>query len=181
MDEESRKRMQGRWLYRGRERPAWATSPQPGQESVWDYPRPPIVVDDHRHIEIRFADTLIAATDSARRVLETGSPPTVYLPPTALQVGCLWSDSRSFCEWKGLARYFGVRVGHRTVSHAGWCYPQPCPPFQDIGGYLAFYPARVECYVDDERVLPQPGGFYGGWVTAEIVGPFKGGPGTADW
>ncbi|MGD2138481.1 MAG: DUF427 domain-containing protein [Gammaproteobacteria bacterium] len=170
------------WQLRGQKRPAGAVEPGPGQESVWDYPRPPVIVDDARLVQVRLDDTLIAETRAARRVLETASPPTFYLPPGSLQCDCLRPDSASsFCEWKGRAAYFSVCVGERCAGNAAWSYPDPLPEFDAIRDYLAFYPDRLACYVDGQRASAQAGGFYGGWITGEIVGPFKGEPGTSGW
>ena len=163
------------WRYRGQERPEFARSPGPGQESVWDYPRPPRIVPDPRHVEVRFEDRLIAETTNAVRVLETASPPTFYLAPADVHVEWLVeSGARSMCEWKGGAVDFDLIDGPRSVA---WCYPQVFPEFESIAGWFAFYPARLECFVAGERVRPQPGGYYGGWITDEIVGPVKGEPG----
>ncbi|MCG6866640.1 MAG: DUF427 domain-containing protein [Thiogranum sp.] len=171
------------WRHRGQGRPAGAPEPGAGQESVWDYPRPPVIVDDTRLVQVRFNDTLIAETRAARRVLETASPPTFYLPPESVNSDCLRPESgvSSFCEWKGTASYFSVCAGKGCVKHAAWSYCEPFAGFSGIRGYLAFYPDRLECYVDGERVRAQAGGFYGGWVTGKIVGPFKGEPGTLNW
>jgi uncharacterized protein (DUF427 family) len=157
--------------------------PGPGQESVWDYPRPPRVEPVARHIQVVFDDVVIADTHRARRVLETSHPPTYYIPPDDVRMEHLAQTARSsWCEWKGQARYYTVRVGDRTARDAAWAYPSPAPGFEEIRDHLAFYPAKMDaCYVDGERVQPQPGGFYGGWITADVVGPFKGGPGTSGW
>ena len=168
------------WLYRGQERPAFATRPGPGQESVWDYPRPPVVVPDHRLVEVRAAGVLIASTSRALRVLETASPPTFYLPPGDVDLEQLVrSAGSSFCEWKGEAVYWAVR--RQASTPVGWSYEDPCEPFRAIAGALSFYPGRVECRVAGQLVVPQPGGFYGGWVTEDVVGPFKGEAGTGHW
>jgi uncharacterized protein (DUF427 family) len=170
------------WRLRGQTRPRGAVEPGPGQESVWDYPRPPVIVDDTRLVQVRLNDLLIAETHAARRVLETASPPTFYLPPDSVQCDCLRAESgSSFCEWKGRASYFSVCAGEDCVKNAAWMYPEPYAEFITIKGYLAFYPGRVACYVDGQRVSAQAGGFYGGWITDEIVGPYKGEPGTSGW
>ena len=182
MNNDDLKRARGSWVLRGRARPAAAVEPGPGQESVWDYPRPPAIVDDTRLVQVRLNDVLVAETRAARRVLETASPPTFYLPPESLQSDCLRPDSgSSFCEWKGPASYFSVCAASDCVRHAAWSYPAPFDEFAAISNYLAFYPGRLECYVDGERVRAQAGDFYGGWITAEIVGPFKGEAGTSGW
>ena len=175
-------RARSTWQFRGQARPAGAVEPGPGQESVWDYPRPPAIVGDNRLVQVRLDGTLVAETRNAKRVLETASPPTFYLPPESVGLAYLRPDAgHSFCEWKGRASYFSVCVGDRCAEQAAWCYPEPLAPFNAIKDYLAFYPGRVACYVDGQRVRAQAGGFYGGWITPEIVGPFKGEPGTGGW
>ncbi|MDT8387316.1 MAG: DUF427 domain-containing protein [Thiogranum sp.] len=175
MHSDDLERARGAWKFRGQERPQGAEEPGPGQESVWDYPRPPAVVDDRRRIQVRLNGVLIAESQAARRVLETASPPVFYLPPDALQCDCLRPESKtSFCEWKGRASYFSVCVDAHCVEHAVWTYADPFPEYAAIKAYLAFYPSLLECYVDDQRVRAQTSGYYGGWITDEIVGPFKG-------
>ena len=182
MDNDDLKRARGAWQLRGKTRPAGAIEPGPGQESVWDYPRPPRIVDDTRLVQIRLNEVLIAETRAAKRVLETASPPTFYLPPDSVHCDCLRPDTESsFCEWKGQATYFDVCVEKHSAKHAAWSYPEPFAEFTAIRNYLAFYPGQLECYVGGERVRAQAGGFYGGWITGEIVGPFKGEPGTSGW
>lgn len=157
--------------------------PGPGQESVWDYPRPPRVEDVAKHIQVIFNNTLIAETHRARRVLETSHPPVYYIPPDDIKLEYLQPVARtSWCEWKGQAGYYSVVVGDRQVNDAAWFYPRPTPGFEAIRGYVAFYPHLMDaCYVDGEQVQSQAGGFYGGWITGDIVGPFKGEPGTQGW
>ena len=182
MDEDQLQRARGAWRHRGRKRPDGAVEPGPGQESVWDYPRPPAVVEDSRPVQVWMAGVLVAHSQAAKRVLETASPPVFYLPPEAVRRDLLRPESRTtFCEWKGRARYLRVCVADHCVEHAAWCYPEPLAGYEAITDYVAFYPGRVECYVDGQRVRSQQGGFYGGWVTDEIVGPYKGEPGTLDW
>ena len=168
------------WQYTGQKRPPFAREPGPGQESVWDYPRPPSLVPDQRHVVVHRGDQVLADTQRSIRVLETASPPTFYLPPEAIDLDALQIvPGSSFCEWKGAARYWALRAQPEQII--GWDYAEPNLAFQDIAGYLAFYPGRIDCFVDGERVQPQAGGFYGGWVTSEIVGPYKGEPGTGSW
>lgn len=168
------------WNFRGQERPDFAIKPETGQESVWDYPRPPALVECSRRIRVESADGLIASTNRSLRMLETASPPTFYLPPCSVDQSSLIAvNGTSFCEWKGAAKYFALRSDPETP--VAWCYPEPMPTFQGIRDYLGFYPGRVSCFVDDERVQAQAGNFYGGWITADIVGPFKGDPGTQGW
>lgn len=176
-------RARAKWRHKGERRPGFALIPGPGQESVWDYPRPPRLAPDGRHIVVVAADTTIADTHRAVRVLETGGPPTFYLPPEHVREDLLVAEPQTttFCEWKGLAEYFSVLAGGRAIRGAAWRYAHPYEAFQAIAGYVSFYPGKVLCYADGERVRPQPGRYYGGWVTSEIVGPFKGEPGTEDW
>jgi len=157
--------------------------PGPGQESVWDYPRPPRLEATSKRIQIVLADVTIADTDRALRVLETSHPPVYYLPPDGVARKYLRpAQGVSLCEWKGEASYYDIVVGERVVAQAAWTYRQPSPAFAAIAGYIAIYPGKMdECYVDDERVRAQPGDFYGGWITSDIVGPFKGEPGTWGW
>lgn len=157
--------------------------PGPGQESVWDYPRPPRLEATPRRIEAVFAGVVIADSVSAFRVLETSHPPSYYVPrEDCLAVALVASAGSSHCEWKGAASYLTVRAGGRVAERAAWFYPSPTHPYAAIRDHVAFYPARMdECRVDGERVRPQEGGFYGGWVTSDIVGPLKGAPGTAGW
>ncbi len=157
--------------------------PGPGQESVWDYPRPPRLEPVRKHIQIVLNGVTLADTRRAYRVLETSHPPVYYLPPDDIQMQYLSSaPGGSFCEWKGEARYYTIAVGDRTEEAVAWYYANPSPEFAPLQNYVAFYAGRMDaCTVDGERVTPQPGGFYGGWITAEIVGPFKGGPGSMGW
>ena len=153
------------------------------RESVWDYPRPPRLEPSTRQVRIEFAGEIIADTIHAYRVLETSHPPTWYIPPTDVKKTVLVpSRSQSFCEWKGVASYVSLRIGSRESRDAAWLYAAPTPAFACIRGYYAFYPSRVDaCYVDEHPVAAQEGDFYGGWITPDIAGPFKGGPGTRGW
>ncbi len=170
------------WQHRGQERPAFAIEPGDGQESVWDYPRPPELVADRRLVEVRVGELLIARTRGALRVLETASPPTFYLPAGDVRTDLLQrAGGQSFCEWKGRASYFDLGAPSGVIAQAAWSYEQPLEAFARITGHISFYPGRIACYVDGEAVRPQAGGFYGGWVTAEIVGPYKGEAGTGGW
>jgi uncharacterized protein (DUF427 family) len=157
--------------------------PGPGQESVWDYPRPPRLEDSPKHIQIIFNDVVIADTHQAKRVLETSHPPVYYISPEDMQMQYFTRTNRStFCEWKGQAAYYTLTVGDRTESNVAWFYPNPVPAFAGLKDYIALYPSRMDaCYVDGEKVTAQPGDFYGGWITKAIVGPFKGGTGTWGW
>ncbi|CDJ99514.1 conserved hypothetical protein [Microbacterium sp. C448] len=155
----------------------------PGQESVWDYPRPPRVERVDAAVTIVLGGVRILDTSDVVRVLETSHPPVYYVPIADFTDGALVPASgSSFCEWKGAARYFDVVVGGAVVPRAGWNYPTPSPGFEVLADRVAVYAADMdECTVDGERVVPQPGGFYGGWITAAIAGPFKGVPGSNGW
>ncbi|MBM3670589.1 MAG: DUF427 domain-containing protein [Actinobacteria bacterium] len=152
-------------------------------ESVWDYPRPPRLEPTERHLKVVLGGEVVAETRRAYRVLETSHPPNYYFPPADVKEGVLSrSKGSSFCEFKGRAHYFDVRGGDRTTTDGAWGYDTPSHAFEAIKGYVCFYASRMdECYVDDELVTPQPGDFYGGWITTDIQGPFKGGPGTRGW
>jgi len=157
--------------------------PGPGQESVWDYPRPPRLEPAGVHITVHFAGELIVDTRNALRMLETSHPPTYYLPPGDVAMDFLKPITKSsFCEWKGQARYFDIVAGDRRAEAAAWSYPLPSKAFPELKDHLAFYVASMDaCLVDGEPAKPQPGGFYGGWVTSKVVGPFKGIPGSWGW
>jgi len=150
--------------------------PQPGQESVWDYPRPPKLEPTNKLIEVIFNGVAIARTNKAYRVLETSHPPVYYLPPSDIQMQYLQLEpDHSFCEWKGTASYYSLNVNGKTAKKCAWFYPEPTPSFTPIKNYIAFYARPMDaCYVNGELVTPQPGNFYGGWITADIVGRFKG-------
>jgi uncharacterized protein (DUF427 family) len=157
--------------------------PQPHQESAWDYPRPPRLEPTTKHIQIIFNGVLIADTRNAKRVLETSHPPSYYIPPEDVLMQYLHlGNSRSLCEWKGAASYYSLIVGEKTIENAAWFYANPTSAFEAIRNHLAFYPHDMDaCFVDGERAQPQPGRFYGGWITQDIVGPFKGEPETMGW
>jgi uncharacterized protein (DUF427 family) len=158
-------------------------TPGTDQESVWDYPRPPRVEDTSKHLRVVFNGTVVAETRRAKRVLETSHPPVYYIPPEDIKMEYLSRTSRTtYCEWKGRAAYYTLSVGDKRIEDAAWYYPDPTPGFEAIKDHLAFYPDLMDaCYVDGERVQAQAGGFYGGWITSDIVGPFKGDPGTWGW
>ena len=154
-----------------------------GQESVWDYPRPPRVEAVSSLVEVVLGGEVVARTARALRVLETSHPPTYYIPMDDFAEGSLVpAAGTSFCEWKGDASYFDVQGGGVVAKSAAWHYPEPTSAFAELKGHAAVYPGAMDrCLVDGEVVRPQPGGFYGGWVTSRVVGPFKGGPGTQHW
>ncbi len=169
------------WQYTGQERPPFAEAPGPGQESVWDYPRPPALRVCDALVEVVADRTRLASTRSAFRVLETASPPTFYLPADCVDWAQLVrAQGSSFCEWKGAATYWAL-ADAPDGQVVGWSYESPSQSFSAIAGFVSFYPGRVACFVDGERVKPQPGGFYGGWITSAVVGPFKGEQGTGGW
>lgn len=169
------------WEYTGHNRPPFAEEPGPGQESVWDYPRPPKVEACQRLIEVRYHDVVIARSSETYRVLETASPPTFYIPEKDIDWSQLVESSeQSFCEWKGKASYWKL-TRESSGQPVAWQYNEPLPGFEMLQGYVSFYPGRVDCYVDGEPVQAQHSAFYGGWVTNEVVGPFKGDPGTGNW
>lgn len=157
--------------------------PTEGQESVWDYPRPPRVEASSQHIQVIIDGLIIADTRRAKRVLETSHPPVYYIPPEDVRLEHLVRNSHSsFCEFKGMAAYYDLAQVGKHVSNIAWFYPQPTLAFAALTDHLAFYPSKVDaCLVDGELVQPQDGDFYGGWITRNIVGPFKGGPGTWGW
>jgi len=157
--------------------------PGPGQESVWDYPRPPRLEPVADRLRVVFAGLTIADTVRGYRVLETSHPPVYYLPPEDVRVAFLsTAQGQTFCEFKGHARYWTLDAVGKRVEKAAWSYPDPSDAFAPIKEYLAFYASRVEeCWVGDERVKAQTGDFYGGWITSHIVGPFKGAQGTLGW
>jgi uncharacterized protein (DUF427 family) len=170
------------WQWRGHARPAFAVMPGPGQVSVWDFPRPPALAPDTREVVVTWGGLEVARTRRAIRVLETAHPPSFYLP---------WSDvarhllqpapGGSYCEWKGPARYWSLVDGERRLPGVAWSYPQPLAGAEALADCVAFYPIALDCRVDGALVRPQPGGFYGGWITPELVGPFKGDAGSGGW
>ena len=170
------------WRWRGDSRPPFAIEPRPGQVSVWDFPRPPRLEPDAREVVVRWGDAEVARTRRSVRVLETGHPPCFYIP---------WDDvarhllqpaaSTSFCEWKGSASHWSLVDGHRRLPGAAWSYRHPLPGAEALANCVAFYPKELDCRVGGAAVRPQPGGYYGGWITPELVGPFKGEPGSSEW
>lgn len=169
------------WQYTGERRPDFALEPGLGQESVWDYPRPPVLVACDSIVEVSSGGARLAHSVNTLRVLETASPPTFYLPAGDIDwTKVVQSGQRSYCEWKGEATYWAL-ASEPEAAPIAWSYKNPSERFAAIDAHVSFYPSRVECQVDGERVLAQPGEFYGGWVTSRIVGPFKGEPGTGHW
>ena len=171
------------WRWRGSTRPPFATPPGPGQTSVWDFPRPPALAPDTREVLIRWGDVVVVRTRHAIRVLETAHPPTFYLPLADVNRALLQAaPGSSFCEWKGPARYWSLSDGKRQLPRVAWSYPQPLAGAEALADCVAFYAwPELQCSVDGAPATSQPGGFYGGWVTPELTGPFKGDPGSEGW
>ena len=157
--------------------------PLPGQESVWDYPRPPRLERALSSVKVLFAGEVVARSDEAFRVLETSHPPTYYIPSSDVRMEFLVAaPGGSICEYKGVAKYWSLNVRGTESRQAAWSYPTPQPAFSNIRNHVAFYASRVdECWIGAERVVPQAGDFYGGWITSKIIGPFKGDVGTTGW
>jgi uncharacterized protein (DUF427 family) len=170
---------------------------QRAKESVWDYPRPPRVEAEDRHVRVVLGGETIAESGRALRVLETASPPAIYVPREDVRAEAL-SDAperHTVCEWKGKASYLHAEAGGKRAERVAWHYPEPKEGYEQLAGHLAFYahrrtgssslrsedPRIYAAYLDDEKVTPQPGEYYGGWITEEIEGPFKGGPGSEGW
>jgi uncharacterized protein (DUF427 family) len=154
-----------------------------GQESVWDYPRPPRLEPCKRRIRVECDGIVLADSARTLRMLETSHPPVYYIPAADILVKHLRiSERSSWCEWKGRAGYVDLDLPERTIHNAAWFYAAPSAAYSPLRQHYAFYASKVDaCFVDDERVHAQPGDFYGGWITSDIVGPFKGGPGTRGW
>ena len=170
------------WQWRGTMRPPFADVPGPGQVSVWDFPRPPQIAIEEREVVVHWGDVQVARSQRALRVLETAHPPSVYLPWADVQRVLLQaSTGTSFCEWKGPARHWSLVDGARRLAAVAWSYPQPLPGAEALADCVAFYPGPLQCTVGGAPVRSQPGGFYGGWITPELVGPFKGDPGSEGW
>lgn len=163
--------------------PTSRIQPQPGQESVWDYPRPPRLEPSTDHVQVIHHQVVIADSDRSYRVLETSHPPVYCIPPEDIQMQYLSRSSRrSLCEFKGVASYWSLQVNDQKVADVAWSYEDPTPAFAAIRGFLSFYASKVDqCWVNGELVQSQSGDFYGGWITSRVVGPFKGGPGTWGW
>ena len=165
-------------------RPQRAAQAGPGQESVWDYPRPPRLESTPRRVRVVLGGVTIVDTRRALRVLETSHPPTYYIPPDDVLRESMAAvpGIGSVCEWKGSAQYFNINAGGRRAFRAAWSYPDPTPAFYALKNHVAFYVGQMDaCFVDDEQARPQPGGFYGGWVTPDVIGPFKGALGSEGW
>jgi uncharacterized protein (DUF427 family) len=157
--------------------------PGPGQESVWDYPRPPRVEPTSDLVVVELGGAVVAESTRALRVLETSTPPAFYVPPDDVDLSLLVpTTGATTCEWKGRAAYLDVVVGERRAAAGAWTYREPTVGFEAIGGHLAFYAQKMDrCTVAGEVVQAMEGDFYGGWITSKVVGPFKGAPGTWGW
>jgi uncharacterized protein (DUF427 family) len=156
--------------------------PGPGQESVWDYPRPPRVEAVPDRVRVELGGVTVVDTTDAVRVLETSHPPVYYVPRDAVTAELTSAPGASFCEFKGAAAYLTIAAGERREPAAVWYYPSPAPGYEALAGRVAVYPSRMDrCEVAGETVAPQEGVFYGGWITSKVVGPFKGGAGTLGW
>eukprot|EP00729_Bicosta_minor_P007461 gene7461-10918_t len=169
------------WTHTGKNRPPFAEVPEDGKESVWDYPRPPLAVEDARHVVVKLkgTDTIVADSTITVRILETSHPPTFYIPKKDVNMELLKiAAGSSMCEWKGQATYYGVES---SAPRSCWSYDSPFSEMTLIKDHVSFYPSQFDCTVGGEKVTPQPGGFYGGWITPELAGPFKGDAGTSGW
>lgn len=167
-----------KWQYTGQKRPAFAQHPEPGQESVWDYPRPPRIETVSAPIKVMSGELVVAATTAAKRVLETAGAPTYYIPPDDIDTSLVeFGEPASICEWKGLAQSLHVD----GQADAGWRYIQMFEEFAELYQWPSFYPTKLKCFVGEEQVTAQPGGYYGGWVTRALMGPIKGSPDSSGW
>lgn len=172
---------QEHWVHTGDKRPPFAIEPKKGQRSVWDFPRPPIIEKTSKPAIVNHKGVEIAYSSNALAVLETASPPTYYIPKVDIDMNTLStiSDKTSICEWKGNAMYWTLKaMRDRPVA---WSYPNPFPAFEALKDHIAFYPQHLECYINGEKVTAQSSQFYAGWITSDLVGPFKGEPGTQHW
>jgi uncharacterized protein (DUF427 family) len=175
-------RARAQWRWRGEDRPPFAAIPAQGQVSVWDFPRPPELVRETREVVVRCGALEVARTRAAWAVRETAHPPTFYLPLADVQRSLLRpAGGGSFCEWKGPAHYWDLIDGARCLAQVAWSYPQPLAGAEPLAECIAFYAHDLDCTVDGAKVRAQAGGFYGGWITPELTGPFKGEPGSHAW
>lgn len=172
-----------KWRNVKRDRPQVIDTPGPGQESVWDYPRPPRLETVQHYVRIVHQDVVLADTHEAFRVCETAGPPVYYIPVEFVSFDHLVQSKSdiTLCEWKGLATYWTLKYNDQTIEDVAWSYPKPFPGYETLKNALAFFPGKIDCFVNDEHVQPQPGKYYGGWVTSNITGPFKGEPGSKGW
>jgi uncharacterized protein (DUF427 family) len=169
------------WTFRGQKRPGFAIPPSKDQESVWDYPRPPAIQKVDKTVVVRYGDKVITRSDRPIKIMETASPPGYYIPMEDVEMDFLViTADASLCEWKGMATYWKLKNAETDIP-VGWSYSDPTHAYRMLKDHISFYPGRVECFLNNEKVHPQPGIFYGGWITSEVVGPFKGEPGTGGW
>ncbi|NAY91514.1 DUF427 domain-containing protein [Muricauda sp. JGD-17] len=170
-----------KWEYFGQARPPFAEIPKAGQRSVWDFPRPPAIEKSLKKLKIKHGAELVAASHNALAILETASPSTYYVPPEDINYKLLVKIPKreSLCEWKGNAVYWALK--NDPMAPIAWSYPKPFQEYIILKDYFAFYPQHLECYLDGERIVPQTGEFYAGWITSDLSGPFKGKPGTGHW
>jgi uncharacterized protein (DUF427 family) len=170
-----------KWQFTGRERPPFAEKPKENQVSVWDFPRPPALAQVQEEVHVFTGKICLAKSNETLAVCETASPPTYYVPSQDVKLGLLVKIPRkkSICEWKGSAAYWALKTSPDKAI--GWSYKNPFSPFEALKDYIAFYPQTLDCFVGDEKVRPQPGEFYAGWITDSLAGPFKGEPGTGHW
>lgn len=169
-----------KWTYRGQKRPPFAIEPKDGQVSVWDFPRPPSVSLVGASVSVYFEDTLLAQTKACIAVKETANPPTYYIPPEGISFHHLVEiETTSWCEWKGKARYWALKQS--PITPIAWDYPTPFDEYEQLSHYMAFYPHHLRCFIDDEQITPQESKTYAGWITKDLVGPFKGQPGSENW
>ena len=181
-DPDSLELARAQWRWRGKDRPLFADVPHQGQISVWDFPRPPELIRDKREIVVRWGKTVVAQTRGAWAVRETSHPPTFYLPMADVTDVLLRPAGRgSFCEWKGPALYWDLVDSERRLPRVAWSYPQPLTGAEPLADCIAFYAYNLDCTIDGAQVVPQSGGFYGGWITPDLSGPFKGEPNSNDW
>ncbi|MFD2587879.1 DUF427 domain-containing protein [Croceitalea marina] len=170
-----------KWQFTGTKRPDFAEEPKKNQVSVWDFPRPPALVQVQEEVRVFAGETCIVKSKNALAVCETASPPTYYIPPEEVHLELLVPipKKKSLCEWKGTAKYWALKTSPN--KGIGWSYKNPFSPFEALKDYIAFYPQTLDCFIGDEKVRPQPGTFYAGWITDHLAGPFKGDPGTGHW
>lgn len=179
---DSLEQARAQWRWRGQDRPPFATLPGPGQVSVWDFPRPPELVRETREIVVSWGGREIARTCGAWAVRETAHPPTFYLPLADVwRSGLRAAGGGSFCEWKGPARYWDLVDGVQCLPQVAWSYPHPLAGAEALADCVAFYARDLDCTVGGATVVPQAGAFYGGWITPDLAGPFKGEPGSGTW
>ena len=170
------------WRFRGHTRPPFAAVPSPNQTSVWDFPRPPRLAPEPREVRIVWGGVPVACSTRTLRVLETSHPPTYYVPWDDVERRLLQrAPGGSFCEWKGPAVYWSLVDGERALPSHAWSYPRPLAGAEALSDHVAFYARGLACSVGGLAVAPQPRGFYGGWVTVDLAGPFKGEPGSEGW